>query len=790
MIPFAAGLLVGLIGLHLLASVPPLGGPGILLVGFALALWPRNLARFLGGLLLGMTLGAGHAQRWLDQVWPPGSAAIEAVIIGQVTGLPVQDERHSRFRIVVESILEGPEALRVQRLQVNAYTALPTLSPGDRLQLTVAIRPPRGQHNPGLFDYNTYLYREGLHGVATLRGSPQVLEPTQAMTLVVVVHRLRQTLQNALHQAHPEARHPGVLEALVIGERSGMERAEWDLFLQTGTNHLVAISGLHIGLIAGFALWLARLLWDHFPLLRQGCSRRVFSIPIALVAAALYAAMAGFSVPTQRALIMLLLFSTAALLGRNPWSWRVFAAALTFVLILDPAAVLAPGFWFSFLAVASILLFLQGRMGRPGFSGWIKLQVLLSLLLLPLGIAWFQLGSWLAPLGNLVAVPLVSFFILPLLLVGSGLALVSPVVAGPLLQLADLGVVLLLFALDGIIRIPIAVTEYAVPLFLILLATLAMLGLYLPRPGIYLPWMALACLPMLLPFQNGLASGEFSIRLLDTAAGQSLLIQTRQHRLLFDTGPHRNDQRQPLSLQVLKQAGIRQLDAVVTSHSHRDHAGALPAILEALPVTTLWGRVPESPETNHQECRKGTEWTWDGVTFRFLHPPPHWDHRASASCVLHVSSPWGSALITGGLSGLGQAVFLQNLDPQWRGDLLILPPRTPATTDHPLLQQIQPEEVWVAGEARSASPDRADLTGPQLRSTADDGQLRADFLESGPLFHPGSRNQSRRFWQPPPPDRRHNAAREPEASSGISGLQHSQQSPQRHRFPTFGAPGT
>lgn len=750
MIFFSAGLVAALIGLHLQAQVPTQSLAWMVFPALLLALWPRPWSKTLAGLLVGLWLGADSAQDWLKHALPLQGPVVEARVVVEVEGLPVHSEQRTRFRARILEVLETSGPLPARSIQITAFPALPELLPGERAQLSLRIRPPRGLHNPGLFDYGGYLYQQGLHGVATVRGSVERMPPADRMSFAAWRDRARDRIRSALRAAYPEAQHPGVLDALVIGERSGMAREEWDRFLQTGTNHLVAISGLHIGLIAGFFLAIGRWSWRLLPFLQAFSTQRSYSLALALGAAAVYAAMAGFSVPTQRALLMLLLFSLAAWLGRNPWSWRVYAAAMTLVLIFDPTAILAPGFWFSFLAVASILLFMQGRVGAPDWMGWIRLQVILSLLLLPLGIAWFQLGSWSAPLANLIAVPLVTFWVLPLLLFGSGVALLSPTLATVPILLADIGVRVLLSALEIILRLPIAVTESAVPWPLIMISTLGLLLLYLPLGARASHWALLPLIPLLLPIQTGSAPGEFSLQLLDTHSGQAVIVRTRHHQLLFDTGPPAGGSSgiPPISLQALNQLGLRELDALIVSHTHRDHGGALDAILERFPVRQLWVRdAHDHPEA--ETCHAGLEWTRDGVRFQFLHPPENWDTGASASCVLLISSPAGTALLTGGITGLGLAVLLRELHLEHPIDVLILPPRTEDALQHPLVQRLQPHTVWISrNPTQRPLPTTTPPTAhtPNLQQTLHHGQLRARFKHTGPEYHTGSRNQPPRFW--------------------------------------------
>jgi len=753
--PFAAAFAGGALILHLLPGIPAWPWMGLATLALV-AMWTRWL-RIPAGLLLGLSLAGGQAQAWLERVVPLAMTGAEVTVVGVVASLPDHSPRRTRLVLRVTEILDAPPEFRAERLRVTVFPAKPRLEAGDVLRVNLRLRPPRGLHNPSGFDYAAWLYRERIHGLASLRGEPEWLE-VKGRPAVASLHRLRASIRGAMRAAHPGAGHPGVMEALVIGERGGMQPQEWRLFLHSGTNHLMAISGLHVGLVAGFALLLARLAWRHQRWLRGRLSLRWFAALAAIAAAGAYAALAGFSIPTQRALVMLVLFSVAVLVRRDPLSWRVYAAALVAVVALWPASVLAPGFWFSFGAVAVILLLVQSRVGSPGIAGWLRIQVVLAVALLPLSLAWFQLGSWIAPVANLVAVPVVSFLVLPFLLLGAALALVWGPLGAPLLWWADTWLGLLLRVLAALVDWPGAVSEVAVSSPAAALAGVAVLLMLLPRGRRLAPWMLLACLPLLLPQAPRLPHGDFRTEMLDVGQGLAVVVQTRHHVLVYDAGPAWEggfDSGAAVVLPALRRLGVRAVDRILVSHEHMDHRGGVAAVRGGLPVDQVLSR-RGGGDPEEEACEAGLSWEWDGVRFETLHPPPYWDDGNAASCVLAVRGVHGRLLLTGDLEGLGESVLVRSFGDRLHTDVLLVPHHgASGVLGRGLLEAAAPSVAWVSSGfdnrfGHPASDVRARLDGRcvPLFDTRERGMVWMETSSDGIRLGPGSRVERPRFWHP------------------------------------------
>ncbi|MGM0553310.1 MAG: DNA internalization-related competence protein ComEC/Rec2 [Pseudomonadota bacterium] len=768
---FVLGLVALVALLHRQATLPEIPLLWLLLpLGAGLVLWARTRKRPVAGPLAGGVSGAlvavvlmqGHASAWLDRVIMVEQRGLEVTVTARIVSLPEHDATRSRFRIAVEAGDRTAGLPAGRELQVTAFPARPEARAGEIRRMQLRLRPAEGRANPGGFDRQAWFYRLGLHGSATLRewGPPDSRPGPVHNRVRGMLHRARNSLRTQLFAVAPDLRHPGLVQALIMGDRQAMTDAEWSVFLHTGTNHLMAISGLHVGLVAGFAGLLAGGFWSVVGPLQRVLRRPAFAALTAMTAAATYAALAGFSIPTQRALIMLVAVLIGLLLGRTSLAWRGLALAAVLVLVVHPPSILAAGFWFSFGAVAVILALLQGRMRRLGWRDTVSLQVLLALAMLPLSLAWFQLGSWIAPVANLLAVPLVSFLVLPLLLLSAGLAWIAEPVAGLLLGLADGLLSALVAILQWLAGLPIGVDQRSVPRTASLLGGLAVLLLVQPRARLVGIWVLLATLPLVLPMRPELAPGAFRVELFDVGNGSAILVRTREHALLYDAGYGREggySAGSAIVVPALRASGIRRLDRMILSHEHPAHAGGAGAIREEMPVAEVLRRAPRAGE-NERECRAGETWQWDGVRFRLLHPPPGWDQEAAASCVLKVENSAGGVLLSGALRGLGTAVVLRRIPPAVLDSEVLVLPRGMDRDGRwrALLDVANPRQVWASLTPRQRE-SRGDLRrevrsgGHVWRDTAAHGHLWLEMderLRSGP----GYRLERRRFWHTTVPD--------------------------------------
>lgn len=697
MAAIALGLLAGAVAVGWLAVLPaPWLALGALPLVAAAFRWRWLALPAAAAIGFALALASAHAR-----LEPRLASALEGrdlVVSGRVTGLPDYGERRVRFRFAVTRARRGETRVQLpQTLRLAWYGPRRVrVEPGQRWRLTVRLRRPRGFLNPGGFDYARWLLREGIGATGYVRAEPA---PVRLGAAVRPLERARFALRTRIAAATDGLEHQGVLLALTVGDRAGIGAGAWDTLTATGTNHLVAISGLHIGLAALAGFGLGGLVWRALGRWRRHVARPVCRALCGLALAAVYAALAGFALPTVRALVMLAVVLAAVVLRRRARPLQGLAAAAAAVLVVDPLAPMTAAFWLSFAAVAAILYVACGRLGHGRrLPGWIRLQLAIALALAPLLIAWFGRASVVAPLANLVAVPWVSLAVVPAALGGAAASAVSPGLGGALLALAELLFAPLWALLEQAAQWPLADWRRPPPPPWVLLAACGGTALLLAPRG--MPGRAAgaaALLPLLAWSPPAPAPGAVHLDLLDVGHGLAAVVRTRSHALVYDTGARfssRFNAGDAVVVPFLRARGVTRLDALVVSHADNDHAGGARAVRRAYAGTPVWTSVPQRiGGGDGRFCRAGTWWAWDGVRFEFLHPgrDTAWPGN-DGSCVLRVSAPGGTLLLPGdiearaerrlvaggaalgadvvvaphhGSGGSSTAAFVAAVDPDW-----------------------------------------------------------------------------------------------------------------------------
>lgn len=608
----------------------------VLLAALLLAAGPRWRAWAL--LPLGLAAAEWQLQQRMLSRLPPALAGEVLEVRGQVSGLPERQGRALRFVLALEAPAQAP-ALR--RIRLAWYEGAPDLRAGDRVALRVKLKRPRGWVNPAGFDGERHAL---LHGMDASGYVLRALGPAQPGWSL---DRIREAGSDRLAAVLGATPSTGLLQALVYGDTRALSDADWQRFRQTGTTHLIAISGSHIGMVALAMAALVAWLWGRVRLL-QRWPRRIPAALAGALAAFGYCLLAGFAVPAQRTMVGLTTVALALLWRRQLSAWAGLHAALVAVLLYDPLAVLAPGFWLSFGAVAALVLIFAGR--RPAPVWWralLEAQWKLGVVLLPLGAWLFQVAAPLALPTNLWAVPLVSALVVPVALLGTALSAV-PWLGEALLGLAAVLADAFLWGVQFSVRV-LDVWPLAPPSpWVVLLGVVGALWLIAPRgvPARILGGILL--LPLVWPAAPLIAPGRFEMWVFDVGQGLSVLVRTARHSLLYDTGPGREDGEPVAALSVLPslaRLGVWQLDHLVLSHGDDDHAGGAARVLQQFPRAQVWssdGRVGASP------CLADTTWNLDGVQLSFLHPDPGLPYLGNrSSCVLRIAGLDGVALLPG-----------------------------------------------------------------------------------------------------------------------------------------------
>ncbi|MEW5972129.1 MAG: DNA internalization-related competence protein ComEC/Rec2 [Pseudomonadota bacterium] len=631
----------------------------VLVLSVLAALLPR--IRPLAWLLLGLALG-GHAVGEVRNGWLIPQLEGEPLVFDlRVNGLPEMRVHGSVFVAEVVKAPEGHEHDFPRRLRLGWYKNVPPLAPGEVWRVSARLKRPHGTVNGTGFDREAWLFRQGIQATGTVREGERIA-PAPAWAIDNLRLAVRERLAGML-AGDPSL---GLILGLTIGDRSLILEPQWDDLIASGTNHLLAISGLHVTMIAGLVWALARLLWASIPRLAIAFPAPLAGALAGGVAALGYSLLAGFSVPTQRTLLMLLAVVLAMLSRRFVRARDVLGLALMFVLLRDPLSVLDVGLWLSFGAVGLLVYAGSGRLARPG---WLRdashAQLAISIGLLPLTLLLFQRASLVAPLANAFAIPLVTLLVTPLALAGSVLALLAEPFGHALLWLAARLLDGLMWLLHGMAgwSMAQAFPAQAAP-WTFLLAVPASAWLLAPH-SMPARWAGLVLLvPLAWPRVPQPGPGELWLDMLDVGQGQALLVRTAGHAMLYDAGPlgfGGFDAGAEVVLPVLRGLGVERLDAVVLSNGDRDHAGGFAAIRSNLEVLRLWhGGGIDGGET----CRKGEGWAWDGVRFAFLHPDHGFRGGKSndQSCVLRIDGPGGSVLLTGDIERRAEQALLDAPD--------------------------------------------------------------------------------------------------------------------------------
>ncbi len=759
----ALAALTGVVGAALLPRLPP---PWMLLacalLALVLLLCIARL-RLIGVLLLAFAWTAGMATQVLHARLPPVLQGQDLRIEGRVVGLPEAAADAQRFVFALERASRDSRPLALHgQVRLSWFGAASVLAPCQRWQLTVRLKRPHGQVNPGGYDSERQAALNGLIATGYVRDA----STARSMgTSALCVDALRARIARAIATALPasDAATP-LLQALAVGDQRGLSEAHWRVLRATGVGHLIAISGLHVGLagIAGALLVYAfTWLWPQV-LLRW--PRRVLAAPVALGAAWAYGALAGYGLPTVRTLLMIAVVAWASTRRRGVGGMQTLTLALFAVLLFDPLAVLGAGFWLSFAGVALLVYALQA--GR-GWRAWLTelglAQAVMALALLPLTVLLFGQASRVGPLANLVAVPLMGFVIVPLTLLAS------------LMLVAGLpgGVVVTRFA-AWLMRAQWDLLQHmaAWPWALawlpwagagaFMLACVGVLWMLAPR-GVPARLLGLPLLlPLLWPQQQRPAVGEFQAWVLDVGQGSAVLVRTARHALLYDAGPRYRsgfDLGEAAVVPSLQALGVRHLDRLLLGHGDADHAGGAAAVLAAYPNTLLQGSEPERTGLPLLPCVRGHRWHWDGVEFSVLHPGIGDAVSGNeSSCVLVVRGRGGMLLLSGDIGARSERAVARD----WAANnqagtqplvLLLAHHGSRFSSSDALLDALRPRLALVsAGYRSSYGHPHADVLarlqarGVPLFNTADHGALRVDMRGNGPRLTLG-REQAPRWWR-------------------------------------------
>ncbi|MGI9222263.1 MAG: DNA internalization-related competence protein ComEC/Rec2 [Woeseiaceae bacterium] len=600
----------------------------------------------------GVFLFNSVAQQLIESRIAPEIEGDSIVVQLQVLDFPTRRNNSITF---VANPLDDKRLPRQIRLSWFEPDQLPQL--GEIWKLEVRLRRPRGNRNPGGFDFENWLFREHIAATGYVVDSRrnEYLE----LGSLNLTQRIRQGFVRRVVTQLGDTEKASVVVAIVVGARHLIGAEQWDRYAVTGSSHLMAISGLHIGLAAIGAYYIARVICGLLCWRGDCCNLHRLAVVVALLVALAYVQVSGFALPARRAGLMLGLASLCVLCWRRPDPKAVVSAACILIVVADPLATMSPGFTLSFAAVVTLVWIAQRRK-----TGLAALQLSLLLALLPLTALLFDQISFAALPVNLIAVPLFSLLTVPLALLG--MVLDGPFRAfGNILLIVAAGSVELL---ESLLRGAAAVPLASVPIALIsgvawLYLSLPILWAALPPrwPGRSVAWAGVVALSFYTPKPPPPDCAWITV--LDVGQGLAAAIQTHGHTVLYDTGPSYRgggSAAQNIVLPFLRSRGVRRIQRMIVSHADLDHAGGVERIVTAMPVDqVVAGEL--LPNTRSAACQRGMKWAYDGVRFSVLHPPAASELDGNdRSCVLLLEVGAYRMLFTGDIERAGEQALLRS----------------------------------------------------------------------------------------------------------------------------------
>jgi len=562
----------------------------------------------------GFTWSAWYAETVLSYTLQKKIESVPIVIKGHIASLPGTDNWQTSFLFQIQT-WEYQQVRDNKKLLVKLAWRDPTqkLKVGDQWQFRVRLKRIHGMQNPGTFDYEAWSFQHGICATGyVIAGAENKL--LQHEKFYYLIDQFRQLLQDKIITYLPATKTSPWLMTLMIGERQGIAQDQWQVLRNTGTNHLMAIAGLHIGMLAHFIYLLANLVWRRFSFLMLKLPAQQAGAIASLISAFLYSALAGFSIPTQRACIMLSIFMSAIVCKRKISAWHAWALALLTVLIMNPLDVLTESFWLSFGTIALIIYGMHGRLISSGWWWkWGRAQWVISVGLIPITLFFFQQSSLISFLANCIAIPWLGYLILPFCFLSSLFILIVPKTGMFFLFIADKSLAILWCMLDYFSQLHFAYWQHSITTITqLIIISVGFLLFLLPKgfPGKWLSLLWIA--PLFIDQAPKPAPNDFWLTLLDVGQGLAVVIQTQHHLLVYDAGPKYNinfDMGASVVLPYLHTLNATKLDMLVISHGDNDHIGGARALLTGLPVYAIKTSVPEKlPTPVTQYCLRGDNW--------------------------------------------------------------------------------------------------------------------------------------------------------------------------------------
>ncbi len=687
--------------------------------------------------------------------FPAGFERQSLLIEGRVIDLPSVQEGNYRFKLQISRVPNSElNVLLGEIVQLSCYRCPYDISPDDEWSFTVRLKRPHGYASWGAFDYEKYLFRHRIVArgyVRTKDENVKLSEPPFSM------HRWRQSIRSQFQMLLPNSGVGGaMIVALTIGDKSGFSKEQRKVFQESGVSHLMAISGLHVGLVFACVCFLVK--WLLWPIARvfNTVPRQWLAYGPALAAATTYSALAGFAISTQRALVMLLVYVICRLWARNLSLFHILLIAVFVLLLYDPFSVLDIGFWLSCGAVA-IIAFASTQTNQLSL---IKLQPTLWLGMLPLSVLFFGQVSLVSPLVNLLAVPLFCLILIPLTLLGSVFVQFG---------LESIGAWLLIL-LSQVFSWVYQTLEWATAFqfarwyttpFLPwqwCLMLLSLSALYLNFWFRHVLWLVLIA-SVFWGVVPKIDQDQLRVVLLDVGQGLAMVIETSDRVLVYDTGPKYSSgftTAEAVLLPYLRQRGVRTIDKLIISHADNDHIGGYAAVAEAFNIRETLTSRPDKV-VGAKECIAGQGWRYGATHFHVISPSANTPKGSNNhSCVIVIEHHGKRVLISGDIEKQVERFLIQQITGDssvLKSDIMLVPHQGSKTSSTPaFLDAVQPQLALVAagylnhyGHPHYKIVQRYRERGISIMSTIDEGSILVEIDREG-WWVSTYRRSRQRFW--------------------------------------------
>lgn len=747
---FAFGL--GVAGLQVCPRIPDSLFSIFLLISCIYCIYRFSRLAIFFTVLLGFAYSSLFANAYLLKRMTLAKSGSAGFAVVQIIDLPKYDVDQWQFQaIVLES--EDFSELVGEKIKLSWYRTEQRINSGDVWKLQVKLSIPNGVQNPGGFDSEQRAMQQ--NWVA----QGYVKKQADHIAYQNTIDRFRSQLSQQIESALPKG-NARFIQALALGDTRAISDQDWEILRRTGITHLIAISGFHVGIVALFAVYCSRLLYKVFPRIGLTVPWPKTCAWVSMTSSFAYTALAGFAIPTVRTSLMIAVLLMAKILYRNISTIHAVALSLFVILLWEPFSILSAGFWLSFSGVLLLIAFMPNTNKHSQIGQFIRAQWVVSLGLLPLSIGFFSQTTVIGPFVNMIAIPWISLVVVPLALLGvvfSWLPLLASFFWNGAYQCMH-GFWLLLEYFQQMHWSSIGIAEANI--FTIIIAIIGVCLCLLPKalPAKYVGLFLV--LPLLFQKSEYIPQNSIRLSVIDVGQGLSVLVRTKNHQLLYDTGAgnaHGFSRGTSTLVPALNALQIEYLDKVIISHGDNDHYGGLEGLKKSISINRLEAS-HDSLKQPFEQCQQGDSWLWDGVRFRYLWPSHALSNKKNdRSCVLQIEANGRTVLLTGDISKESELALSEQYGKQLKSDIIIVPHHGSKTSSSiEFLDFVRPQIAVVSSgfQNRFKHPnlkvvERYQHRGTTVVNTADSGWIELQSSATGWQWKLRERLDNKKYWHRP-----------------------------------------